>query len=805
MAFDPSSGDRWEQFKPVIELLYMSEKKKLSEVAETMKRDHEFDAGENQYKYHFKKWRWKRSLSAKKKAAVAAELQTRALIGKGPTTVTCKGRAVDAKKIRRHLKESLRQGNGVQLTFANRIFLKWNMPYAAMQEFHFRSSNRGPTLPFSVPTPASDIEIATPSVSAVSPLGAPSPTTTVVKTKTAMDRARLFFEGRHDQLIASMDRGERIIMSEWLYQYWYYGFKTAKTWGRGPREWTAASLQFDDFRPLARRSLPSTPGDMANTPSTQLEVIARPSDLCRWLIHVPNSDYFGSEDDSPEMTHPTPDPNDESTWTDWPATWQDPPLNTRLRDALEHNDFSTVKAGKLPVAVPQIAAAAKRSPSELFEESLGFAIMSRNLDLVRDTADKVKKEKVDVSPLYPLHLATSYLDGSKSCCDILRTLLRNMSHSGRRESYINDHGHTVLDNLMIAVLKAHSSVKPHELCDSLRNMSRFPGEEVDICGRWDADSDCIRQLYTCGNSSIPFQWKHKFCHTSVQAVCHCIMTLHVNFTRTFFSSTSGLYVRQCFSCGLKLQLQPLHTLVLTAFHLVCSGCEGEDLFGMVACLLCLLACGVNPRNPAPISMSSLFHQGDLEDVCDHEDISPCELSRRLSTVPAKTSWSHQGQIGWRLFCTVLSICTDGWDVNSDDEGEDVEVDVFEDFIGESLPDDYLIELHAELHTRGIFGDRKDIASLWAAVQAEILTYRRLDDESDWLSSYFDMEMVLANLEHGYPASTRFIEEGLLETHCSCGWLVPTWDRITTLENATTEYIANLDVWERATYSVLGEI
>jgi len=36
--------DRWEQLKPVIERLYLNEKKKLSDVVEILKKDYGFDA-----------------------------------------------------------------------------------------------------------------------------------------------------------------------------------------------------------------------------------------------------------------------------------------------------------------------------------------------------------------------------------------------------------------------------------------------------------------------------------------------------------------------------------------------------------------------------------------------------------------------------------------------------------------------------------------------------------------------------------------------------------------------------------------
>ena len=72
-----------------------------------------------------------------------------------------------------------------------------------------------------------------------------------------------------------------------------------------------------------------------------------------------------------------------------------------------------------------------------------------------------------------------------------------------RKLFVNDLGHTILDQLMIAILKAHSSCSPGVVDPIFKKAKRFEGEDVDICGRWDADSGCIRQLLVKGDASIP--------------------------------------------------------------------------------------------------------------------------------------------------------------------------------------------------------------------------------------------------------------------------------------------------------------
>ena len=133
--------------------------------------------------------------------------------------------------------------------------------------------------------------------------------------------------------------------------------------------------------------------------------------------------------------------------------------------------------------------------------------MGRNVELVGDLIRQIQKAEIDISSLHPGHLAISYLDGAKSCCNILDLICLNFR---RKDININHLGHTILDNLMIAILKAHTSVSPGAVDDNMKAQTRFIGEEVDICGRWDADSPYFRSLLESGRS-VPFEWKHPFC------------------------------------------------------------------------------------------------------------------------------------------------------------------------------------------------------------------------------------------------------------------------------------------------------
>ena len=183
---------------------------------------------EAQYKYQMKKWKIKKSTSTAKKAAICRVVKSRQQQGK--TSVIRRGsKNFDVKNLQRYLKAESKKAITLQPaaraisgdpscsmmsvnSFGNRMyvsvqrqlpgssplasFMNWNMPYgitiprAAMAVDHT--------------SPISDIQVATPS----STVDAPSPMAVTIKEITALDRARLFVEGRHDELLQSM-RGKQ--------------------------------------------------------------------------------------------------------------------------------------------------------------------------------------------------------------------------------------------------------------------------------------------------------------------------------------------------------------------------------------------------------------------------------------------------------------------------------------------------------------------------------------------------------------------------------------------------------------------
>lgn len=516
----------------------------------------------------------------------------------------------------------------------------------------------------------------------------------------------------------------------------------------------------------------------------EVDPIPKPSSLCRWSIHIEVEDYQPVPSPPPE--HDYFEEQEEKNWTQWPESWSLPPFEDRLRTGLESNNFSSIESDHLPVAISQLATAAERSPNELLQEALGFAIMGRNADLVEELLGRMEESDVSSWELYPLHLAISYLDGSKSCCTILSHLSLNLSFNSLRKCSVNELGHTILDNFMIAILKGHTSLVPGAIDDALKGQTRFAGEEVDICGRWDADSDCFRTLLASGRSSIPFEWKHKFCHTSAQAICHSIYSSA--WVPASLNESSGLFLKHCSNCGQKLQLLPLHSLVWTAFHLAQSGCEGEDLFGVVACLLCLLSLRVNPLLKTPISLAALLDEEQI-DGCSHVQLTPLQLAQSVPTITTD-KWSRKTSTGWQILCHVLK--------NAQDVREPIDVDDENEGTCRMDPTDhFLIRCRPERCSKA-FGNNVYLGHIWAAAQTEMLTYRRLEEETPWVSENFDMDALLESLDAGTRVSIKLVDEQMMQPYCACGEFEADHTPARR-EHVAAHYFSNLEDWNRTTF------
>jgi hypothetical protein len=596
-------------------------------------------------------------------------------------------------------------------------------------------------------------------------------------------------------------------MSSWLYQFWLFGFKTAKHWGNGPRYWNANLLGFESCEDPGPQTSSIREAEISRNvasmerwagttegPQEQLH----PSSLCRWSIHYKCTIRY-METPEPESTvEQVVEPSDISNWHDWPAKWREPPFHERLTAGLQSNDFSNITTSRLPVGVPLIAKATANAPDVLLQEALGFAIMGRNPELVEELSYQLDCDAVELKDFYPLHMAVSFLDGATSCCNTFNAVIKCpfglKSVRDRRILYVNNLGHTVLDSLMIAILKSHSSTGVGVIDEALEHQRRFLGEEIDICGRWDADSDCFRALLHQGEASIPTVWKHKFCHTSIQTICHCITLLHQSDVfEPLLSTSSGIFLKHCSECGLKMQLQPLHTLVLTTFHLASSGCDGEDLFGMLACLLTVVSGEINPLGTAEVSAELLFCGSPMTVSCSHEPLTAAELADRVPSSCIQ-GWSPMVRTGWEIFRMVLWIVQTASQMTKERDSQDKDTE-YEEY-------EYDTDGYCDSHEmRTAITHNPVLATLYAAVQTELLTYRRLRELDHWISENFDLVRLLRDLQEGDDSlpSIGFVRKELLRPFCSCGVFISRPQLVASASDACMHYFSNMDDWGRTTF------
>ncbi|KAI4212345.1 MAG: hypothetical protein LQ351_004915 [Letrouitia transgressa] len=586
-------------------------------------------------------------------------------------------------------------------------------------------------------------------------------------------------------------------MSQWLYQYWLYSFKTAKHWGKGPRSWDARTLGFVSDATRTPVPLTDSPKEfaeqsqVADNSTRPIKRLPKSSPLCRWSIHYQDDIGYNL----PRSRAPTPDPdpdiNDEKSWKPWPESWKQPPYQDRLLRGLATNEFSSINAEGLPIDVSQVVKVAEKSDRELNVEAVGFSIMARNAELTADALSnlvcKIKPTQVDLDAMNLFHLAATYLDGAKTCCTVFDALI-STKYCSLRTSTRNNLDHTIFDTLMMTILKSHSAAPPSTVDDNLRDEARFPAEEVDICGRWDADADTYRSLVAGGDPQIPVAWKHKFCHTSVQAICHSLRLLEWyanNIDDTFVvGGSTGLFVKHCMVCGLKMQAYPLHAVVLVTVALGTYGKEDEDLFGMIAVLLELLALGIDPLQSKEMSIFALFPEApELVDFsgCQHESLKPTDLA---SSVPQSIidEWSDAKRTGWQLFKHILWMSELEWS-NADFE----------------MPVRCECQRYSHCH---YFGLNQELPLLHATTQAELLTYRRLEESDPWVSHNFDMQAIFHCLEVGNNLrdAIGLIRNDLIRDFCNlCGRFEGARCVHCNAKDVMKSHFSNLEDWSRTTF------
>jgi hypothetical protein len=408
-----------------------------------------------------------------------------------------------------------------------------------------------------------------------------------------------------------------------------------------------------------------------------------------------------------------------------------------LQDTLSWRTI-TSDLGHNLICLDTIQQSVRHGPDTLVVEAIGYAIRAGNDDLLEGLFDNNPNlDPGKLSLMAPFHLAASFLDGANGCCKALSILAK---YAGPSVSHRDQYGQTILDALMVNILRSHSSVAPQLVSEYFIKTGRFPGEEKDICGRWDADSFAVETLFKSGSARVPNNWKHPFCHASVQAICHA---MDKSYSQTATSHTvndpSGLFVRQCQNCGLELKLQPLHVLAVVAFYLGQNGMAGETLFGILAVFVHLVQLGVAPCSQANVSLVDIVTIPEAG-MCHHSLVTADEM---MASIPNDMfeDWDWGRQVGWRCFQMLIQLA---------------QIESVERQCRLSAGQHINMKESANTCTASYFAwdgttpqvrfQGRLLCTFSATIHCEVMTFYRTVSHAPWLSESFSMQRLHGFLE-----------------------------------------------------------
>ncbi|KAF4341644.1 hypothetical protein FBEOM_4381 [Fusarium beomiforme] len=826
-----SHQERWERLKLVIVALYLGKyggngkRTKIADIVSHMRNHYSFHAAnthlsrgsQSEYPHKFRAWGVSdRRVTKAQLDELALALQRKSKAGMSTSLVGIKRNGqeepLDLRKAKRHLKgkHSAMEPETVQPGWLS----SWVLPYSAfasaLPKTHDEPSPYGQQ-----PATPGYLAINSPEVtSQAQETNGPSPNLELFYQKAKDNRASLFLQGRLQELMVSMNQQDRKICVDYFHELYLHGYTTAKNWGSTPSIIPIVSPSMTT--PVGWNSnspwtlyLNSPPGPTIQEGSQGFSIVNAPTQLCRWAIHVPDISYTPAPDDDIDAAIPA-------------AAFQD-----SIHDSIVSGNFATVQADSLPFSHEKIIQCLSDNPAALKMDSFKLAIMSGNHELLYSLLGSESREiRNELRSQFPFHLAASFISGGGSCCSILGELLY-LGAPALPKYNIDDLGHTILDNLMVSIMRSHTRIHPDIVSYGFNSLSRFPGEEKDICGRWDADSPEIRQLFAQGYARIPSRWKHPFCHSSVQAICHAIITLFGSKYSPNVDTLSGLFTRRCTECGLELKLGPLHVLVVTAFYLAQSGMAGETLFGPLAILVCLISVGADISLRVNISVDDLLQVSETG-TCRHRSMTASELA---AEVPHSLilNWSPDCQVGWACLLQTLSKaqevdCQVGWACPLQTLSKAQEVDEQDEYTSndsergwdeESGSEECNESSHCELEGERIGSHDltnikctgPTIGLLWATIQTELLTYRKLEENDPWISANFSMRALQEWLENRTDNfEIPLVQQQMMNPHSDCGWFgdsdVCFW---AVAEDACKERFMNMDDYRRSSFSQVPDI
>ena len=313
----------------------------------------------------------------------------------------------------------------------------------------------------------------------------------LVREALLRDRSSLFCQGHHENFsrlaekktactfsigrclsLVTVPLTTKIsILTNYLHDFYMQSFVAAKHWGHGPKAWTGGMVSALTLGILNEEG-PHTPASLVNGPAAHYPSAARdrrlkfqpPDPFCRWVIHVDETSYEAIPEPSPEPQVEF-DVTNTSSW----SSWTDEEINASsfadsMRSSIMESAFTSVAPEDLPVSIAAVSQSLEKDSTALETDAWKFAIIAGNVELLADMFDKNNGYVPDsLMDIYPLHLAASYLDGGKSCCKVFSILCEMLEWGYSFRNPVDNLGHTVLDNLLITVLRSHTAITPDQV------------------------------------------------------------------------------------------------------------------------------------------------------------------------------------------------------------------------------------------------------------------------------------------------------------------------------------------------------
>jgi hypothetical protein len=187
----------------------------------------------------------------------------------------------------------------------------------------------------------------------------------------------------------------------------------------------------------------------------------------------------------------------------------------------------------------------------------------------------------------------------------------------------------------------------------------------------------------------------------------------------------------------------------------------------------------------------------------------------------KSTWSDEIKLGWQVFRRVLLFAQQERQKRTharnpiEHSNYDEEFGIFIDHEDDYDEDHAIDELNTEedqpicahVHiNKNFYGGSKDLGTLWAAIQTELVTYRRIAEGDKWISENFNLSNLLRGLNNGDGVShLALVDREMMQPFCRCGRFENAVDQdCARAQDACARYFSNLEDWNRSTFIAMPE-